>query len=103
MDDNYQHFSDFLIEKLKSDKQFADAFLRVSLEEYSENLDKKELLLALRHLAEAQGLSRLARQTGLSRNVFYQSLSPHGNPTLDTLLAILKSLKLKIVFKPISG
>ncbi len=100
MNDNYQKFSDFLINKLRTDEQFAAEFLKTSMEEYSENLDKEELLLSLRHLAEAQGLSQLAKQTGLSRNVFYKSLSPQGNPTLDTLLSILKGLKLKMVFKP---
>ena len=95
-----QNFTNFLINKLKSDKNFAEEFLKVSLEEYSENANKEELMLALRHLAEAEGISKLEKKSGIPRNVFYRSLAPKGNPTIDTLLAILKSLNLKMVFKP---
>jgi len=94
------NFTSFLINKLKNDKEFAEEFLKVSLEEYSENANKEELMLALRHLATAKGISKLEKKSGISRNVFYKSLSPKGNPTIDTLLAILKSLNLKMVFKP---
>ena len=38
-----QNFTNFLINKLKSDKNFAEEFLKVSLEEYSENANKEEL------------------------------------------------------------
>lgn len=96
-----QNFTNFLINKIKNDKGFAGEFLKVSLEEYSENANKEELLLALRRIAEAKGISELQKKSGIARNVFYRSLSPKGNPTIDTLLAILKSLNLKMVFKPV--
>lgn len=96
-----QNFTNFLINKIKNDKEFAGEFLKVSLEEYSENANKEELLLALRRIAEAKGISELQKKSGIARNVFYRSLSSKGNPTIDTLLAILKSLNLKMVFKPV--
>lgn len=101
MGNKYQTFSDLLINKLKNDKELADEFLRASMEEYSENLDKEELLLSLKHLAESKGVSKLAKEAGISRDVFYKSLSSKGNPKIDTLLAILKALKYTMVFKPI--
>ncbi|MDP2368408.1 DNA-binding protein [Rhodoferax sp.] len=50
-------------------------------------------LLALRDVAEAYGgLGAVAAQAGISREALYRSLSPNGNPTLKTLLAVLKSV-----------
>ena len=57
-----QNFTDFLINKIKNDKEFAGEFLKVSLEEYSENANKEELLLALRRIAEAKGISELQKK-----------------------------------------
>ena len=37
-----------------------------------------------------------AQQTGLSRESLYRSLSPSGNPTLKTLLALLKAMGLRL-------
>jgi probable addiction module antidote protein len=102
MDERYRTFSEMLVEKLKNDKELADEFLKASVEEYSENVDKEELLLALRHLAEANGFSKLAKESGLTRDVFYKSLAPKGNPKLDTLMAILRALKYTITIRPIS-
>ncbi|MDR2723671.1 MAG: putative addiction module antidote protein [Holosporaceae bacterium] len=101
MTNKYQTFSELLVNKLKNDKELAEEFLRAGMEDYSENLDKEELLLSLKHLAEAKGVSKLAKEAGISRDVFYKSLLPNGNPKIDTLLAILKALKYTITFKPI--
>ena len=60
-----QNFTNFLINKIKNDKEFAGEFLKVSLEEYSENANKEELLLALRHIAEAKGISELQKNQAL--------------------------------------
>jgi probable addiction module antidote protein len=100
MSDKYQTFSELLVEKLKNDKELANEFLKISLEEYSEDMDKEAFLLALKHLAEARGFSKLAKESGLTRNVFYKSLDPKGNPKLETIMAILKALKYKITLKP---
>jgi probable addiction module antidote protein len=101
MNNKYQTFSELLVEKLKNDKELANEFLNVATEDYAENLNKEELLLSLRHLAEAKGVSKLARESGISRDVFYKSLSQKGNPKMDTLIAILKTLNYTMVFKPL--
>jgi probable addiction module antidote protein len=101
MNNKYQTFSELLVERLKNDKELADEFLKVTMEDYSENSNKEELLLSLRHLAEAEGFSKLARKSGVSRDVFYKSLAPKGNPRIDTLMAILRALNYTIVLKPL--
>ncbi|MDZ4189052.1 MAG: hypothetical protein U1D25_13220 [Hydrogenophaga sp.] len=40
-------------------------------------------------------MSTIAKHTGLSRESLYRSLSPSGNPTLKTLLALLKAMGLR--------
>ncbi len=47
-------FRDVLIEDLKNPEE-AKAYLEVALEEYEQDGDMEALLMALRHVAEAQG------------------------------------------------
>ena len=51
---------------------------------------------ALKVIARAQGMSQLARETGLNRSALYDAMGADGNPTLDTLLKLLSAMKLKI-------
>ncbi len=58
--------------------------------------DAEEIRLALNNVARARGMTDLQKQTGLSRSALYKALGEGGNPTLDTLLAILKALGVKM-------
>jgi len=51
---------------------------------------------ALGVVARAKGMAQIAGQTGLSREQLYRSFSDQGNPTLKTLLAVLKALGLEL-------
>ncbi len=42
-------------------------------------------------------MSEIAKDAGIARQALYKSLGPDGNPTLSTLLGVLKSLKLQLV------
>jgi probable addiction module antidote protein len=56
---------------------------------------------ALRTVAEAHGgLGALAAVAGISRESLYRSLSPKGNPTLKTLLAVLKTVGMRLSVEP---
>lgn len=50
--------------------------------------------------ARAKGMTELARETGLSREQLYRSFSEHGNPTLKTLLAVMKALGVEMMARP---
>lgn len=52
-------------------------------------------------VARARGMTELARQTGLSREQLYRSLSEEGNPTLRTMLAVMKALGVEMSARPI--
>lgn len=44
------------------------------------------LLIALRHLAQAQGIAKVAKAAGIE----------HGNPRLSTLVAVTKAIGLRL-------
>lgn len=62
--------------------------------------DAADVATALGTVARARGTSGLARATGLSRAALYSSLSSTGNPTLATVLAVLKALGMELKVEP---
>ncbi len=93
-------YKDWLVESLQ-DKEAAAHYLQVALDEYDNDNDAKALLLALRHVAEAQGgLGILSNKTHLNRENLYRTLSSNGNPKLKTLGLLLKGLGFRIFIKP---
>jgi probable addiction module antidote protein len=70
----------------------AAAYLNAALEDV--------FLLALRDVAGAHGLAKLARETSLNRENMYRILSEEGNPQLSSLKALLDSLGLRLAVKP---
>ena len=58
-------------------------------------------LLALRDVAEAHGgLAAIAQEAGITREALYRALSPNGNPTLKTLLAVLHAVGMRLSVAP---
>lgn len=66
------------------------------LDAYLEDGAPEELLQALSTIARSHGMSALARETGISREALYRAFSDNGNPTLDTLLRVLKALGVRL-------
>ena len=58
---------------------------------------------ALKHVAQTQNMSALARDTGLNRGNLYSALSEGGNPTLATLLKVTNALGLRLRLEPVEG
>lgn len=85
-----------VIELLREDPAFADEYLAASLEAIDEQGGREALLAALRQVAEAQGMATVAERAGIQREGLYRALSPKGNPTLKTLLAILDAAGLRL-------
>lgn len=94
-------FREALIEDLK-DPEDARAYLEVALEEYEQDRDTEAFLMALRHVAEAQGgIGKLAERTRLNREHLYRALSGRGNPRLETLDTILHGLGFRLAIEPL--
>ncbi len=66
------------------------------LDAYLEDGTPEELLRAINTIARSRGMTELARQTGISREALYRAFSDTGNPTLDTLLRVLKALGVRL-------
>jgi probable addiction module antidote protein len=85
------------IEELQADREFAVEYLRAALACLADPDERAGALLALRALAEAYGgLGSIAAQAGVSRESLYRSLSPKGNPTLKTLIAVVNTMGLRL-------
>ena len=85
-----------VVDMLKADPEFADAYLAAALEEADQPGGQAALLAALRHIAEAQGMAAVAQRAGIPRESLYRALSPSGNPTIKTLLAVLGAAGLQL-------
>ena len=66
------------------------------LDAYLEDGTPEELLRALNTIARSRGMTGLARETGVSREALYRALSESGNPTLDTLMRVMKALGVRL-------
>ena len=62
--------------------------------------DGRLIRAALNDIARARGMSRLARDTGITREGLYRALSAKGNPELSTVLKIIKALGMKLHATP---
>jgi len=85
------------VAELRADHELAVEYLRAAMESLDTPEGRAGGLLALRTIAEAYGgLGAVAAEAGISRESLYRALSPKGNPTLNTLVAVLKVVGLRL-------
>jgi probable addiction module antidote protein len=70
------------------------AYLEACIEEADG--DAAFIAKALGDIARAQGMTEIARQTGLSRESLYKALSGERSPSFDTILKVVSALGLKL-------
>lgn len=85
-----------IIDMLRDDPDFVDEYLTAALDEIDQPGGQAALLAALRHVAEAQGMGSVAQKAGIPRESLYRALSPKGNPTIKTLLAVINGVGLHL-------
>ena len=89
------------LSELRADRELAVEYLRAAMQSLDNPRDRAAGLLALRAVAEAYGgLATVAAEADISRESLYRALSPKGNPTLKTLVAVLKTLGLRLSVEP---
>ena len=81
-----------LIGELRADPKLAAEYLNGA----AEDGDARVYLAALRIVAEAKGMAKVAKAAGVPRESLYRALSSNGNPRFSTLRAILKAAGLKL-------
>ena len=83
--------NEWLYEQLK-DRDFAADYLTAA----AEDDEPVVFLQALRKIAEAQGMPRVASRAGVPRESLYRILSAKGNPRWSTLVPVLRATGLKL-------
>ncbi len=81
-----------LVAELRADPELAAEYLNAA----ADDDDPHVYLVALRTVAEAQGMAKVAKAAGVPRESLYRALSAGGNPRFSTLHAILKAAGLKM-------
>jgi len=90
-------YDDYLTESLKNHRRAA-AYLNAALEDE----DPRVFLAALRDVARARGISKVAANSKLNRESLYKMLSKRGNPSLQSLGSLLRSLGFKLAVKNVA-
>jgi len=88
------------VDHLHSEEDMA-MYLDACLEE--DTGDGSVVRAALNDIARAQGMTQLAKATGITREGLYKALSPTGNPEFSTILKVIKALKIKLHASADSG
>jgi len=88
-----------IVRRLRRNPNFAAEYLKAALEDEDE---PRVLLLALRHLAQARGVAKIAKAAGIERESLYRALSVHGNPRLSTLVAVTRAIGLRLTVEAAS-
>lgn len=89
------------VAELAADRELAAEYLKAAMESLDNPDERAAGLLALRTVVEAYGgLGAVAAEAGISRESLYRALSPKGNPTLKTLLAVLKTVGMRLSVEP---
>ena len=74
------------------DEEVIVEYLAASLED--ENPDA--FLAAIANVAKARGMTSVAEKTGLGRESLYKALKPGAKPRYDTVMKVVRSLKLRL-------
>lgn len=69
-------------------------YLEACIEEAGD--DAAFIAKALGTIARAEGMTKVAKEAGISRNGLYKALSGEGNPEFSTILKVMKALGLKL-------
>ena len=70
------------------------------LDAYLEDSTPEELRAALSTVARAHGVSDLANRSGVTRAGIYKALGEEGNPSFETIRAILGAMGLRLAVEP---
>lgn len=87
----------FDVSNYLNDEADIAAYLQAAIEDG----DPALLAAALGDIARARGMTQLARDTGLSRESLYKSLSGERAPSSDTLFKVIHAMGFKLTVEPL--
>ena len=71
-------------------------YLNTVLEEGNED----DFIVALGHVAKAVGISKISKETGMSRTSLYKALTSGAQPRFGTIVKIIKALGENLYIAP---
>lgn len=72
------------------------------LNEVLEHGDDNDLLVAIRNVAKAIGMTKIAEKSGLSRPSLYKALSEGSKPQFSTIMKVLRAIGGQVRLNPVS-
>ena len=94
---DYTTFEDDTTEYYTEHPEEIEEFLQVGFEEFAKDGDAAALLIQLRIIARARGMTTIADDVGITRRGLQKALSENGNPRFDTITAIMRSMGYSLV------
>lgn len=90
----------WVAERLAKNPKVAAEYLRTLMED-ADAENGQALLRALKQIAQAQGLAKVAKKAGIHRESLSRALSSRGNPRVDTLMTITHAMGLQLTVQPL--
>ena len=88
--------SDWDVAEILDTKEDIIACLEVALAEKN----TKFLFEILGALSRSKGMTKIAKELGVTREGLYKSLSPDGHPSFETVIKLIDVLGLKLKIEP---
>jgi len=87
------------LQKRLQDAEYAVEYLNAALEDEDESV----FLLALKDVASAHGISRVAEEAELNRENLYRILKASSDPRFSSISALVHALGLQLSVRPAEG
>ncbi len=100
---NYRTFTDVEESYFREHPEEIDDYIEILFEEYAKDGDTGALLSSMRVLGRAIGLTKLAKEAGMSRKGLQKALSEEGNPEFASVTAILRAMGYKLTPKKLDA
>ena len=84
-----------ITEYLDSEEAIAEYLTQVL-----EDGDNDEFIRAIGHVAKARGMAQIAKETGLGRESLYKAFRPDAKPRFETVMKVLRALKMQLNTTP---
>ena len=89
---NYRTFDEYQDDHFTKHPDEIEGYIRVVFEEYAKDGDTRALLSSLRTVSRVKGITAIANETDISRNGIQKALSENGNPSFESMNAILHAI-----------
>lgn len=73
-----------------------DQDIAIFLDEAFKSGNVRHIVDAIGAVARAKGMTEIAKKSGIRREQLYQAFGENGNPTLQTLIPVLRALNLDL-------